>query len=74
MMDGKMSCFVATEDNTEIRVNGSSAVHSTIDASDPNNRYVILEGMNMTPHMRPFVTASGKKVFAYQDRVSASES
>ena len=58
--------LVATEDNTEIRVNGSSTVHSTIDASDPNNRYVILEGNEYdATHETLFVTAS-EKVFAYQ--------
>lgn len=58
--------LVATEDNTEIRVNGSSAVHSTIDASDPNNRYVILEGNEYdATHETLFVSAS-EKVFAYQ--------
>ena len=58
--------LVATEDNTEIRLNGSSTVHATIDASDPNNRYVILEGNEYdATHETLFVTAS-EKVFAYQ--------
>ncbi len=64
--------LVATEDNTEIRLNGNSTVHATIDASDPNNRYVILEGGEYDSTHETLFVSTSEKVFAYQGIGSGS--